>query len=257
MTDPSVCNVLVETQPHAGTWNMAVDEALLEAALERGESFVRWYRWSVATISLGYFQSSEAAAIASPEFAGLPVVRRLTGGGAILHHHEFTYSCVVPTAHPLAQSPHELYDGVHARIIDVLSRHGIVAHMRGTALRREEEPFLCFGRGDARDAVVGANKVLGSAQRRRRGAVLQHGSLVLHRSPFATQFPGLLDLCPAATFGLEELPELATELADFLEAPPRFIELSESDRLCAVALERDRYARIDWRTVESSPEKRA
>jgi lipoate-protein ligase A len=230
---------------------MAVDEALLEASLERGEAFVRWYRWSEATISLGYFQSAQAAATGSPRFAELPIVRRLTGGGAILHHHELTYSCVVPPAHPLAQSPHALYEGVHERIGDVLGRHGIVARMRGTALRREDEPFLCFGRADARDVVLGANKVLGSAQRRRRGAVLQHGSLVLRRSPFAPEFPGILDLCPSATFGLAQLAELATELASLLGGRACIATLTEIDRLRAVGMEQDRYRRVDWRTVGS------
>jgi lipoate-protein ligase A len=69
--------------------------------------------------------------------------------------------------------------------------------------------FLCFGRGDAFDVVLGGHKVLGSAQRRRKGAILQHGSLVLRRSSFAPQFPGIADL---ADFSLSE-SALAERLA--------------------------------------------
>jgi lipoate-protein ligase A len=174
---------------------MAVDEALLEAALERDECTVRWYRWSTATVSLGYFQAAEAA-LAIPELAGLPMVRRLTGGGAILHHHEWTYSCSVPAAHPLAEAPTRLYGLVHERVVRALAEQGIRAALRGQALAEREGTFLCFGRGDPRDVVLNGHKILGSAQRRRRGAVLQHGSLLVRHSEHAPQFPGLVDLDP-------------------------------------------------------------
>ena len=67
-------------------------------------------------------------------------------------------------------------------MIDLLDLWGIEARLRGEALRFEAEPFLCFSRGDARDIVLGSHKIMGSAQRRRRGAVLQHGALLLARS---------------------------------------------------------------------------
>jgi lipoate-protein ligase A len=174
---------------------MAVDEALLEAALERGECTVRWYRWREATVSLGYFQAAEAAA-AIPGLCDLPIVRRLTGGGAILHHHEWTYSCAIPPATPLAENPTQIYDRVHEQIVAALVEQGIRSALRGEALVEREGTFLCFGRGDPRDIVLKGHKILGSAQRRRRGAVLQHGSLLLHSSEHAPQFPGLVDLEP-------------------------------------------------------------
>ncbi len=185
--------VVIESEPQVGVRNMAVDEALLEAALERGECTVRWYRWREATVSLGYFQAAEAGE-AIPELSGLPIVRRLTGGGAILHHHEWTYSCSLPAGHPLAESPGQIYDRVHEQVVAALAEQGIRCALRGEALPDREGTFLCFGRGDPRDIVLNGHKILGSAQRRRRGAVLQHGSLLLRRSEHAPQFPGLLDL---------------------------------------------------------------
>jgi lipoyl(octanoyl) transferase len=185
--------VVIESEPQSGVRNMALDEALLEAALERGECTVRWYRWNAATVSLGYFQAADAVQ-AHPELAGLPIVRRLTGGGAILHHHEWTYSCTVPPGHPLGESPTQIYDLVHGRVVAALEEQGIEAALRGEAHADREGAFLCFGRGDPRDIVLRGQKILGSAQRRRRGAVLQHGSLLVRRSEHAPQFPGLADL---------------------------------------------------------------
>jgi lipoate-protein ligase A len=189
--------VVIECEPHDGARNMALDEALLEGALARGECTVRWYRWREATVSLGYFQAAEAAATI-PGLAGLPIVRRLTGGGAILHHHEWTYSCTVPPGHPLTETPTRIYDRVHGQVVAALAERGIPAALRGEALRELEGTFLCFGRGDPRDIVLSGQKILGSAQRRRRGAILQHGSLLIRHSEQAPQFPGILDLAPGA-----------------------------------------------------------
>ena len=187
---------------------MAVDEALLETAGSRNECTLRLYRWSEATVSLGYFQSSAAFRRIS-KFAALPVVRRLSGGGAILHHHEITYSWCFPPTCELSRQPHLLYERIHLRIINVLAKSGISANMRGEVAPSGEQPFLCFARSDSRDIVLQNHKILGSAQRRRRGVVLQHGGLLLRRSPYAPEFSGLLDL---ATIVLTE-PEFIEALA--------------------------------------------
>lgn len=212
MTRLPICRILHETGPHSGVWNMAVDEALLESAAERGVCTVRVYRWSEPTLSLGYFQSAESVR-ADPTLRGLPVVRRLSGGGAILHHHEVTYSCVVPAAQRLVSRPPELYALVHSAIFGVLRRRGFPVQFRGDIENSAGEPFLCFGRGDRNDLLLHGQKILGSAQRRRRGTILQHGSLILHRSAFAPQFAGLCDLHP--TGNVDALSdELQHALAD-------------------------------------------
>lgn len=190
----NVCHVYIDSEPHPGDWNMAADEFLLQAAMERGQCSVRVYRWAVPTLSLGYFQTPDD--IPEPlRSAGLPIVRRLSGGGTILHHHELTYSCAVPAGHELARSPKELYHRAHEVIIRQLDRWGIASRLRGTAEDDRRDEFLCFARGDSFDVVMGpGHKVVGSAQRRRKGAVLQHGSVVLRRSALAPQFPGIEDL---------------------------------------------------------------
>ncbi|HVW01201.1 MAG TPA: hypothetical protein VHB77_12700 [Planctomycetaceae bacterium] len=237
--------VIVEPQPARGSWNMAVDEALLEAAVESGQAAVRWYRWADPTLSLGYFQKPEDA----PELPGgesLALVRRLSGGGAILHHHELTYSCVLPAGHPLVQDPHQLYVAVHDRIIAVLATFGIEAARRGdNTAGTVADAFLCFARGDACDVVCQGQKILGSAQRRRRGAVLQHGSLVLRRSAHAPQFAGAFDL---AELELSEdtertaelLASLAQGLAEFLPAAVWRESIEESAARRAQDIESER-----------------
>ena len=188
------CRVLIDSEPASGSWNMAVDEALLESAVERRTCALRLYRWSEATLSLGYFQPEDARN--HPRFAALPAVRRLSGGGAILHHDELTYSCAIPPGHPLAADPLRLYVRVHEQIISLLNDCQIAAGLRGEVLRGQDEPFLCFGRGDPRDIVLAGHKIVGSAQRRRRGAILQHGALLLEHSTHAPEFPGLFNLVP-------------------------------------------------------------
>lgn len=176
---------------------MAVDAALLESAIREGVCTVRCYQWDEPTLSLGYFQSA-ADVPADARLSQLPVVRRLSGGGAIVHHHELTYSCAVPARHPLSREPRRIYLAVHECLIAVLSGFGVSAALRGAACPEKHSEFLCFGRGDDFDVVLGGHKILGSAQRRRKGAVLQHGSLILARSAFATEFFGLADLAGRA-----------------------------------------------------------
>ena len=239
------CDVIVEDAPQRGTWNMAVDEALLEAAAKEGQCTLRWYRWAEPTVSLGYFQSPENHA-EQPELAELPFVKRLSGGGAILHHHELTYSAAISAAHPLARTPGDLYGAIHRRIADVLSKRGIPARLRGEEGNITDQSFLCFCRGDANDLVVGGHKIVGSAQRRRRGAVLQHGSLILKSSPLTPQIVGLSEL----GFEMESPLSLAQELADCVTkalGTPIFLN-SPHVRINEVAreLEQNRYQQKGW-----------
>ncbi|MBC7819878.1 MAG: lipoate--protein ligase [Planctomycetaceae bacterium] len=186
---------LILDPPQSGVWNMAVDAALLEESLSCDAIFLRLYRWSEATVSLGYFQKASEQRHDS-RLSNLPTVRRLSGGGAILHHYEQTYSCCLPPSHPLAQQPSQLYEQIHAVFVKWLSEFGVAVAPRGRDSNRPDEPFLCFLREAAPDLVVKGHKVLGSAQRRRRGAVLQHGSLLLRASEHAPELFGVSELAP-------------------------------------------------------------
>jgi lipoate-protein ligase A len=208
-----ICRLIVDHEPASGAWNMAVDEALLESAVAGGQFTLRWYRWDQATLSVGYFQAGNAAQD-DARFRGLPVVRRLSGGGAIIHDHEWTYSCTLPAGHDLARSAHELYACVHEGVIRALAEFGFSAELRGKTEACRGQEFLCFGRGDSFDVVMGGHKILGSAQRRRKGAVLQHGSLVLRASRWAREFPGVFDCAGRAVPESDLLDRLTTALGD-------------------------------------------
>jgi len=169
--------------PLDGPANMARDAALLDAT-GAGEcpATLRCYRWSEPTVSLGYFQPYAEFELCSA-VRQFPVVRRTTGGGAILHERELTYCLAVPSRHPLLSGgATNLYCSMHDAIIAVVRGLGGQAARRGSVRPDDaggDEPFLCFERAHALDVVVGECKLAGSAQRRTPNAVLQHGSIVL------------------------------------------------------------------------------
>ena len=246
--------VIVEAVPCSGSWNMAVDEVLLEAAAAGESCTLRIYEWDQATVSLGYFQSADDPSLES-RFPQLPKVKRLSGGGAILHHYEVTYSIAISDGHPLAISPGVLYEEVHRRVNALLIGWGVEARLRGEAVSFAKEPFLCFSRGDARDIVLGPHKIMGSAQRRRRGAVLQHGALLLARSEYAPEFPGLAELAGFSHGRREVVDALQQALRDLLPGEPMITGLTEAERSQAEELARTRYADLSGlgdRPVETS-----
>lgn len=178
---------------------MRMDAALLQqVATDPVSTAIRVYRWEEPTVTLGYFQKPNDR---HEEFPGVPRVRRLTGGGAILHDQEITYSVVIPRIHPFHGKPLLLYTCVHHAIISALRDCGVEASLRGSNTPPEQQAkadadFLCFLRRDPRDIVVNGTKIGGSAQRRRRGATLQHGSVLLSTSHWTPLIRGLRQLVP-------------------------------------------------------------
>ena len=181
---------------------MAADEALLDAAVRSDMATLRFYRWREPTLSLGYFQPI-AQRTDHPPSREMAVVRRLSGGGALVHDHELTYSLALPASQPLTQNHKNLYTLVHQALINTLRDLGIHARMQHddsvNSTSPAEAPFLCFQRHGPGDVLMSGSggqpvKILGSAQRRRRGALLQHGSLLLATSRSAPELPGLDEL---------------------------------------------------------------
>jgi len=172
--------------PADGVTNMARDEAIL-TSVGRGDAppTLRFYRWNPPTISLGYFQAYADYEALPPPAGDLSIVRRQTGGGAILHDLELTYSLTAPLDHPLAGKGHpsRLYYLVHDTLADLLARAGIVVRRgpKDLGTCSHNGPFFCFERYCCFDLMAEDGKIMGSAQRRTRDAVLQHGSLVFDR----------------------------------------------------------------------------
>src|SRR4051812_6323486 len=231
-----------------GPANMALDEALLESTAAAGDfAALRTYGWSVPTLSLGYFQHLAEMAD-DPRWRAVPRVRRPTGGGAIWHHHELTYALVLPAAHPLARPNVALYRAVHSAIADLLRGHGVEASRRGagTASHAGGRPFLCFTDCDPEDLVCLGVKIVGSAQRRRAGAILQHGSMLLKRSPITPELGGAGDLGSATSDPRYWSEVLSKGLPQALGLVPQEEDFPATLRQAADALEREVYRNHAW-----------
>lgn len=192
---PALPGRLIPYQAVGGAENMAIDQMLLESVETTGRSTLRLYGWAEPTLSLGYFQSVDERWRHSPS-STLAVVRRATGGGAIVHHHELTYSIATLLDSSSMGANQILYDRVHQSMIRALADLGVSATPFGQSGCRAggDCPFLCFMRRSDNDLVVSGYKVLGSAQRKSRRAILQHGSLLLGASEFAPELPGVGNL---------------------------------------------------------------
>jgi lipoate-protein ligase A len=184
---------LLVDPPLSGPANMALDELLLTACSGVDPRItLRFYAWRPPTISLGYFQEYAEFEALGPPLRNLAVVRRTTGGGAILHDLEVTYSLVAPIDHPLVRGrPNELYRLAHEAVICAVAAGGLRlagADCGPCGESSQRGPFFCFARRHALDVVVddpnapeGVAKLAGSAQRRTAQAILQHGSIILDR----------------------------------------------------------------------------
>ena len=155
-----------------------------------GIATLRCYRWSQPTLSLGYFQrANERHGHAASR--DCPMVRRASGGGAILHDAELTYSLAIPTADRLAAAARGLYDSIHAALVEAISAMGVPVSICTNSASQSNPRFLCFQRHGPGDVMLGNAKVAGSAQRRHRAAILQHGSILLAASRCAPSCPAL------------------------------------------------------------------
>lgn len=249
------CRLIVDAAA-AGTWQMAVDEVLLESAAERHVASLRFYRWSKPTLSLGYFQSFGDSQ-RHPPSRNCPLLRRQTGGGAILHDRELTYCLAVPVAHPLAADATRLYLAVHEALRGALASFDVATTLR-TAQQETSaagEPFLCFQRRTRGDVLLGGNKVCGSAQRRRRGAILQHGSLLLATSPRAPELAGILELCGKSPAEQLLVESWATAIGERLGLAPVAGRLTELELDKVRALAREKYGTAGWNKRRQLPSK--
>ena len=168
-----------------GPTQMAWDEALLAAASD-DQPVLRLYDWSAPTISLGYFQDYRAIAPRLP--VGMPVVRRITGGGAIWHEHEITWAVAGQLGrHGLPEQARDLYPLLHGAIQDALNHAGarLASQPETVGDRRYRSEPRCFA-SPAADDLLGSEggKTLGSAVRARGSRVLIHGSLKLASNPW-------------------------------------------------------------------------
>ena len=171
---------LLHTPPAGGAANMALDTALMRDAVGHDGWTLRVYGWAHPTLSFGRHQRAhvlyDPACLAS---AGLHVVRRPTGGRALLHDAEVTYSVTAPLA--TAGSLRTAYARINTILVHALRALGVDAVIAGSPEARSVSPGAspCFAHPAPGEIVVGGRKLAGSAQWRSGGALLQHGSILL------------------------------------------------------------------------------
>lgn len=238
---------VIHDPPAAGDWNMAVDEMMLESVTKTSESILRFYAWEEPTVSLGYFQTLEDRQSHTASLK-CPVVRRSTGGGAIVHDQELTYSIAVPITDRWSPAATGLYESMHQSLVAALGKLGLTAMLCEKTLHDLEPEFLCFQRRAKGDVLVAGHKIAGSAQRRRHGAMLQHGSVILAQSIAAPEILGLQQLgltTSAAALSAQWLAELRQLWEG---AKLRQDEWSPSERARASTMAAERFASTTWLT---------
>lgn len=210
---------MILSPPFSGPENMACDVALMDRARATGEAVVRVYSWSAPTLSFGRNQKTAGHDRAGLEQKGIAVVRRPTGGRAILHHREITYSVTAPVEP--GDSIATDYAWINELLLDALRSLGVdaeIAHRMGRAPAPDANP--CFATATPGEITVGGRKLVGSAQYRNDGAMLQHGSILVSDDQSAL----------AALAGTEPSAPPATLKASLGRSPkPRELH----DALCA------------------------
>jgi lipoate-protein ligase A len=253
-------------RPRDGATNMATDLALLDRARETGVATLRLYGWDRPTLSLGRNERAmgrfDAARL---EHAGVAVVRRPTGGRALLHDREVTYSVTTPLDSSTAA---DAYRAINALLGDALARLGVsvtAAPRAGRPLR--PEGAACFAEPAAGELVVGDAKLVGSAQVIEDDTLLQHGSILLDDdqsriaelragSPITSRDAGMdanTALAPVATLRAAlhrevAAAEVTAAIAEELEEAVTSVRVAESDEgiSASVAALRARFTDPGW-----------
>jgi len=258
--------------PSVGAWNMAVDEAILDAVnADQAPPTLRLYAWQPACLSLGYAQPTADVNLDSINSRGWTLVRRPTGGRAILHTDELTYSVIGPTSDPrLAGGVLESYRRLSQALLQALILLGVPAQAdKEYAKTPSTSPSgpVCFEVPSNYEITVNGKKLIGSAQARRREGMLQHGSLPLTgdlaRITLGLRFPDEASRQQAAERLLRRALTVETALNKIItwqQASQAFIsafettldldlqpgDLTPSEIERAVQLEEQKYAHSDW-----------
>lgn len=157
----------------AAAWNMALDEALLEAVQGLGSPVLRFYSWTEPAATFGYSQRYHDV----ESWTGLrPLIRRITGGGLVPHDADWTYSLVFPPAHPwYALRADESYRRLHEWVAEAFSSLRVSAEL--SACCQKTMPGQCFAGAEKFDVLAGGRKIAGAAQKRNKLGLLIQGSV--------------------------------------------------------------------------------
>lgn len=174
---------LIDTGYRSGSFNMAADEVLMtQVSSGTSSPILRFYCWRPAAVSLGYFQAvDQVIDLEGCKKRGIEVVRRITGGRAVLHHYELTYSIIAPQQHPaVSGSILESYLKISKCLLNALHSLGIPVQLVPRGVKSGPATSACFDAPSWYELTVDGKKLVGSAQTRRQGTLLQHGSILLN-----------------------------------------------------------------------------
>jgi lipoate-protein ligase A len=174
-----------------GYENMAIDEAIFKSCQEKkSPPTIRVYGWTPPAVSLGYFQKAENAVdLEACKRRGVDVVRRLSGGRAVLHHRELTYSIICREGTPpFGGSVLKTYKTISQCLIGALKQinlnvEWIASRDKHIPSQSQDKTSSCFSSPSWYEITVGGKKICGSAQKRGDGVLLQHGSLLIEYDP--------------------------------------------------------------------------
>ena len=247
---------MLVSPPADGATNMAIDEALLHRAALTGEIAYRVYGWAAPTISLGRNQPARGCYdLDRARARGVEFVRRPTGGRAILHHREITYSVSAPIS--AFGSLRESYRTINRLLREALGRLGVDAHEAETSSRAPVPSLApCFDAPVAGELVARGRKLVGSAQVRDGDVFLQHGSILVDDDQQLLAellVRGEAGPPPATLRGLAGRPVTIPEFVEALESTlgthsetPSTLELDDALLDDVRSLVRTRYALADW-----------
>jgi lipoate-protein ligase A len=244
--------------PRSGAENMARDSGLMDRARETGEGVLSIYEWSRPTLSLGRNQTAAGKYdLRRIGELGLDVVRRPTGGRALLHHREVTYSVTAPADG--GASLHETYSRINRLLLRGLAALGVSAEESGASASAVRPGILpCFALPAEGELTANGAKLVGSAQVRETGVFLQHGSILIEDDqamiaevvagpsdgtslPAAATLAGILGWSPSAREVAEKMFEALRELWDAEARPLDEAETAEYGSRYA-----DRYVSELW-----------
>lgn len=223
----------LDTRTNDGAWHMAVDQFLTEQIEASRRPVMRVYQWRPWCISLGYHQSIRHIDLDQCRNDGIDVVRRQTGGRAVFHAEELTYSVILPRGHALTASVASTYEQISLGLTSGLKKIGVPAEfqkrkidLRTHYTRKISES--CFSAASLHEIVVEGRKLVGSAQRRLPGGVLQHGS-ILTGPAHLKLFRYFKDLSEQEKASMaSEMKEKTTTITSVLKTPPARHQISQA-----------------------------
>jgi len=254
-------SLIRETDPHPGSWNMAVDDFLFRSLSDEPQTFLRFYRWKRPTASLGY--SQDIRKVLDVEYCqkhGIDIVRRMTGGKLVLHSREVTYSLCSSDSGTFTSTIADSYRLVSQALMRGLEKMGLrpcladappVSYVRGN--------LPCFSY-PARDEIeVDGKKIIGSAQKRTGSKFIQHGSIPLKEDDRLLETISLLEknkgevrmASLSQALGRQVRFDRAVEcltsgISEFFNVELAPKEFNAEERKLISEIEKERYASKDW-----------